>query len=804
MKTPVRALLLAALILLPLVPTAQAVGPETRWPAYNAGSDVNAIVIAREGRTIAAALAAPPYTTGGTAPTISCAATPSGLPTQPTPACARTDLIVLDHDHGYAQNLTYYDITKTPPTLPPGRSLVAVSRDGTAIASVGPEYQQTTNANRTRLYYSSIPAGGNWSTPGSFNRSIDLGSADAQSGGFVPDIVGLALSDDGRRVAVLYGFGDQYALRGWTFTGGSLNGAMNLSAPGIPRALAASGDLSRMIVAGQFPQGNLSYGGAHVLPFAQGTPLATWFETSANNTDTRSAASSRDGTVVAVSDVLGKVYVFHDATLQAPTVANATAQPANLSMSEDGSRLAAFATKSLVVLDTTSGATPLWNTTSGAQSISGVALSGTGGVVLVGGAGTGGAVVAYGEDDARPLWQIPGDTRAVAIDSAATRIAYAQRASIGAASVPHTLTMELAGGGRVSAQRIVTSPGNTSFEVTLRNDGGAAERVVFEESAPGVSIASAAPFIVRPGDVLRTNVTITIEAGLVGPRVFNVSARSLGSNAIDNVTLAIAPAPTLDVRLLVDSTDVIAQLGRTTESLLTIVNNGTGDANVTVRATQSVSGGVLWNLSLSEPSVTALRGTRTSVKVLMTPPANAENGTSASVDFTLEGPGIFDTARVVYRINPSLAVEVNATGVTKFISPGERAFYNVTVTNTGSLPRQFELFYTIASSDGRNWGVDMQTQTTRLEPLERRVMPVVIVAPADAQPDERVAVVVSARSLPETVNETLVTDNVTLYGIAVAPKVTSTTPVGNGVPGFVPLAAIAAFALVALLRRRPT
>lgn len=796
MKTSLRALLLAALFLLPLLPVAEAVGPEARpWSTYNALSQVTAVALAREGTTIAAATG-PALTSGSTA-------APGGLPPVPTPADSGslTDLIVLDHRYGFAQNLTYH----TEALPPPGRSLVAVSRDGTAVASVGIEYQQATSTQRTRLYYARIAADGNWSTPGAFNRSIDLGSvAGPQASGMVPDIAGLALSDDGRRVAVLYGFGDQYALRGWTFTGGSLNGAMNLSAPGTPRALAASGDLSRMVVVGQFPQGNFTYGGAHVLPFAQSTPLATWFETSANNTDARAATSSRDGTLLAIADGAGRVFVFHDAALASPAVVNATTQPANLTMSEDGTRLATFADRSLAVFDVTTGITPVWNTTSGAQAIAAVALNQTGGLVLVAGAGTGGALVAYGEGDTTPLWQLPGDTRAVAVDSAGTRVAYAQRAAIGAALIPRMISIELVGGGKVSAQRIVTSPGDSSFEVTLRNDGGGIERIVFEESAPGVSIPIVQPVSVRPGDIIRTNITIAVEAGLVGPRVFNVSARSLGSNAIDNVTLAIAPAPTLDVRLLVNETDVIAQLGQTTESLLTIVNNGTGDANVSIRATQTVSSGVLWNLTLSEPTLTALRGTRTSVKVLMTPPANAENGTSATVDFTLEGPGIYDTARVVYRINPSLEVEMNATGVTKFIEPGARAFYNVTVANTGSLPRQFELFYTIASSDGRNWGVDMQTQTTRLEPLERRTVPVLIVAPADAQPDERVAVVVSARSISETVNETIVMDNVTLYGIAVAPKVTSTTPVGNGVPGFLPIAAFAAIALVALLRRRPS
>lgn len=791
MKTTARALLLAALVLLPLVPSASAVGPEARPWTYNAGSDVAALALARDGTTIAAALATPTVASSGSTPSAGCSITPGGLPTGPR-QCAQTDLLVLDHEYGYAQNLTYYDITPDlagETALPPGRAHVAVSRDGTTIASLGREGQGP--EERFQLYYARTT--GNWSAAGAPNRTIDLGPTEEVV------LAGLALSDDGRRVAVLYGQGGQYVLRGFTYTT-ALQSAFEARAPGTPRALAATGDLGQFLVAGQFPQGNLTHGGAYLVPFGQSTPSASFFDTSANGTDVRGAAMSRDGSVVAVSDLAGNVRLFRDAALAAPVTLTAAAQPTNLTMSEDGARLVAYANTTMAVFDGVG--TPLWNVTVPGQAIAGVAMNRTGGLVVVGTSGTGGGVYAYSEDDARPVWQILGDTRAVAVDGEGKRVAYAQKSALAAVSVPRTISIELASGGKVAAQRVVASPGNTTFEVTLRNDGGATERVTFEEAAPGIDIAPASPIAVRPGDVLRANVTVSIDAGLVGSRVFNVSARSLTSGAIDNITVGVSPAPTLDVKLFVNETNVISRLGTTTETLLTIVNNGTADASVTLRATQTVSSGPLWNVTLGESSLTALRGTRTSVKVLVTPPPSGENGTASTVDFTLEGADVFSTARVVYRINPNLAVEVNATGVTRFIEPGARAFYNVTVTNTGSLPRDFDLFYTITSTDGRSWGVDMQSQVARLEPLGRRVLPVSIVAPADAQPDERVSVVVSARSLAETANETIVSDNVTLYGIAIPPKVVTTTPTGSAVPGPSALLALVGLALVAYLVRR--
>ncbi|HET6403054.1 MAG TPA: hypothetical protein VFH78_00275 [Candidatus Thermoplasmatota archaeon] len=784
-----RALLLLGLMLVPLLPLAEAAGPEPRpWAPYTAGVDVASLALAREGTTMFAGVRSPATPTPGT-----------GIPSVPTPGTTRLDSIVLDHEYGFARSYSVSTIA------PDGITHVAVSRDGSTIAALRRELVVTgqTEQSHLQLYYGRIAPNGNWSSGAQFERSINLGTVDTVSA------VGLALSDDGRRVAILLVQGTNYVLRGWAAGASSLDSAFELRQAGTPRALAASGDLSRMVVGGQFPRdANLTHGGARVFQFAQADAVAAHYDASANNTDVRSVAISHDGSVVAVGGGDGNLTLFRGArdALRSPaTLPLGAAAISNITMSEDGTRLATAIGTNVAALDITAAPRVLWNATVSGQNVTGLAMNRTGAIFVVGTGGTGGGVHAFSDVDGTLLWSIPGDTRAVAIDSAGTRVAYAQRAAIGAARIPRALTMDLATGGKIAPTQMVTVPGTASITVSLRNDGAALERVVFEESSPEVDVRADQEVVtVRPGSIVRTNLTLDVREGLVGQRVFNVTARSLTSGAVDNITVSVVPRPTLDVKLSVNVTDILAQPGQPSEFLVTIVNNGTGDAPVVVQAVQEVTAGPQWEVALSETQLTALRATRTSVKVTVTPPADAANGTAAFVTLTLAGQDIFDSARVTLRINPELKVEVNATGVTKLIEPGRRASYNVTVANIGSLARDFDVFYTIVASDSRNWGVEMPSEVVRLEPNARRTFPVTIVAPADALPQERVAVRVTARSIPEAENETIVSDEVTLFGIAVEPRITTTTTPSNGIPFLAPLAAVAALLVAALLpgRRR--
>ena len=784
------ALALVALMLLPLVPIAEAAGPEARgWSPYATSVEVASIALAGEGTTIFASVRAPPAPSTGTIPP-----SPPGVP---DPSVVRLDSVILDHDYGFARA---YNVNRVAPD---GVTHVAVSRDGTTIAALQREiiFSGTSQTAYLQLLYARIAPGGNWSAAPSFQRNITLGTAETTSA------VGLALSDNGGRVAVLLQEGTNYAFRGWSSSGASLDSAFELRRGGTVRDLAANGDLSRMVVVGQFPHAsNQTYGGALVHQFAQSEAIATYFDSSANNTDVRAATISRDGATVALGGGNGQLVVFHNArdALNAPsTLALGAGGLSNLSMSDDGSRLASAAGNGVAIVNLSGQPTLVWNATVSGQTVSGVALNRTGALIVVGTSGSGGGVHAFSDVDSTLLWSIPGDTRGVAINADGTRVAYALRTGVAGVRIPRLLTMDLVTGGKVAPTQIVTVPGTATVSVNLRNDGAALERVVFDETSPDVVVRSDPPIVtVRPGTIVRANLTIDVAAGLAGQRIFNVTARSLTSGAVDNVTLSVVPRPTLDVKLSVNTTDILAQPGQPSEFLVTIANNGTGDAGVVLAARQTVSSGPEWNVSLAETQLTALRGTRTSVKVVVTPPASATNGTAATIDLTLQGQDVFDTARVSLRINPELKVEVNTTGATKFIEPGKRASYNVTVTNIGSLPRSFDVFYAVVNSNNRNWGVDMAAQVVRLEPLATRTFPITITAPADALPQEFVAVRVTARSIPELQNETVVEDNVTLYGRAVEPRVTTTTTPSNGIPFATPLAAVVVLLFAALLSRR--
>lgn len=807
-----RALALAALILLALVPAVNAAGPETRpWSGYGTTSETAAIAMAREGTTIAVALREAQTSTPTTPDTIPL----PGLPGGTAPGGAATDLVILDHEYGFARNTS---VNPPPPqgtnevAVPQGRSHVVVSRDGTAVATLGIELGQTTQAGTgggpggnefLRLYYARVERGGNWSGTTLLEARVNLGNSDLA----LP--IGLTISDDGRRVVVLTSEGANYAIRGYELSGTTLATKFQRIGAGAPRSLASSGDLSRNLLVGQFAEGNFTYGGGKLFPFDQADPLATYLDTSANNTDARGAAISRDGSVRAIGGSEGRLYVFRSARdlLGSPAVhAMGGIGLGNLSMSEDGARLAASSGNLLSAVDLT-GVSPrtLWNATLGGQNATVPSLDRTGSLIVVGTSGTGGALYGFSDADAIPLWTVPGETRGATVDSAGSRVAYAQRASVAGTRIPHALTLDLVGGGKVTPQQTVTSPGQLNVAVSLRNDGAALERVVFEDASQDANVSSDPVVVnVRPGAIIPVNLTITVSPGLSQPRTFNVTARSLSSGLVDNVTISIAPRPTLDVKLFLNETSLLAEPGRPITVFLTVVNNGTGNANVGLRATQTVSTGAPWNMTVSETSFTAIRGTRSSITVIITAPTNVANGTSSEITFTLEGQDVFDSARLTLRVNPELKLEIRGDPPTRFLTPGQRGSFNVTVTNVGSLPRDVEIFRVTEQDSGRQWGITMDSPVVRLLPTSSRVIELEITAPANAQPDEFVGVRITAQTLPEpgVVNDTRVNESVTLFARVIAPKITTPTAENDGIPGPAPLALVAVLSLLALLLRR--
>lgn len=777
MKPAARALALAALFLLPLVPTAAAGVPEPRsWAPYDAVSEVAAVALASEGATLAAALRQALNAPAGTGV--------PGVPGAGSARVAQTDLAILATDSGFARNGT----TASPSPL--GRSHVAVSRLGDVVASLGNESRVgTPPAGALTLYYARVPQGAAWTVPPTADLAVRIDQTP----------VGLALSDDGNRVAVLTTDGANYTLRGFTFSGASLDSAFDIRAAGTPYGLAASRDLSRLVVAAQLPEGDNRYGGLLVYPFAQAQPLQVHHDRTANNTSFRSAGASADGARIVGGTADGRVVLLAaEPVVHKLGADNVTA----LAVSADGSRVSAAAGTTLGHFDATSGLRLLWNATL-ASPPANLALNQTGGILAVAVPGSGGGAFAYGDKDGQPIWRFQGDTRGVALNANGTEVAFAQRTFVSAARIPRAIVFEYPGGAKTGITQVAAANGTVRFELTVRNPGAAPERVVFEgPSDANLRVApDPAVVLVNPGAIERVLLNVTVGPGFTGSRVFNVSARAQGADLVDNATLSVAVESRAEISLFLNETEVLAEAGVTSTLLLGIINNGTRDAAVGLRATQSVSQGAPWNLSVERTSFNVLPGTRQSVRVMMTPPADVANGTSNRVTFVLEGPNVSEVRQVTYRINPKLSLEVNATGLVKFVEPGRTAFYNVTVKNTGSLARQFEAYYEVASTGGKDWPVEISTEPFRLEGGAQRQVPVRIVAPLDITQEDRTSIRVFVRSLPEQVNETVVAGNVTLYANYQAPRPTTTTPTGNAVPFPTPLLALAVAAIAATALR---
>src|SRR5581483_8630837 len=101
-------------------------------------------------------------------------------------------------------------------------------------------------------------------------------------------------------------------------------------------------------------------------------------------------------------------------------------------------------------------------------------------------------------------------------------------------------------------------------------------------------------------------------------------------------------------------------------------------------------------------------------------------------------------------------------------------------------------------TNGHVWPVDMLQDAFRLDPGQSRTLQVVVHAPGDVTPADHVAILIRARTVPETPNETYAEDNITLFAQAVAPPTPTPTSPAHAVP-FPPLPALVGLAVLAAL-----
>lgn len=795
-----RVLALAALLLVPLLaPLAAAEPPAAAsWSPYDATVIVNATALAKAGPTVGAALAPEPDASK------QCTAVAPAIPgvgeTPGTPSVTcKPDLVVVDVDHGGAFN-GVGNLGVGGQARAQGRSLVAVSRDGRTVASVGHDFstQQgaTPGAQPLKLYVDSVPAGSNFSAGPVTSRNVYVAGLEAR---------GLVLSDDGTRVAVLTDDAPNMTVRAYAVTAGSLDSVFALTLAGKAAALGADARLDSLYAAGTLPRGNDTVAGVVLVPFNGGRASASYLDPT-NNTVATSLDVTPSGGLVALGTSAGRLAALDGATLAMGgefLVGSAPIQA--LAVADDAKHAAAAVAGALTLLNLTSlQPASAWRATLDGQ-VNSLDFNATGAILVAGVNGTAGGFYAYGLDDATPFWSIPGDARTVAINDAGTFVAWAQGRVVHGQKLARAFSFEYPGGLKAGPARGLRAGSSTAFDLVLRNNGSAPETFAFSATPDAFLTVHAEPPLVdvRPGDTRHVSLVVTSAPPFLGTHTLNVTATALGSRATDNVAVSVAFQGVANVTFQVNQTEYLVTPGLPTSVLLSVVNNGTTSASVGLRTTQATSAGPAWGLEVDQTSFLVPQGSITTVRATLTPPASTANGTSDAVTFALEGPNVSDAVVLNFRVNPHLGVDIQATGRVKFVEPGKVASFNVTVLNNGSLVRDFTAFYDVTASSGRPWPVEMATEPFRLAPGETRTVAIKVLAPADAKPDERVSILVRARSVPLNVNESFVEANVTLFANAVAPPTTTpTTASSNPVPFPSLLAAAACIGLAALARRR--
>lgn len=739
MSPRAKASLALALLMLPLVPIGGAAEPvAATWSPFTAPQPINALDMAETSDTIAAALSAYTGRTGdGT-----CLPTEAGCVSSPQDAY---DLAILSVANGFVRASDDNEAVS-----PQGRTHVAVSADGTTVASVGTDPSVTSPSTAPVLYYNRAAQGSNFTTTPTSIRTNLAGTT-----------LGVAVSDDGRRVAVLSEVNSNTTVRGFTFTNGILASAFTFTTPGRPNALAASADLNRLVVVGMAPPSIPDRAVVHTLTYASGVSGTPWYAPLGTNL-TRVAVSP-SGDRWAAGGVNGTAVLFNAGITEPTAIPAGGGKIDAVRFSGDGSRLIVASNTTLMGFDATGAQlASKWNASLPAN-VNALDANHTGRIVA---AATSNGVYAYG-DDGRELWHVNGNSFAVDVNANGTAIAWAQTTRVFAAAIPRALTFAFENGEDQGTPRTITPGGNATYDLFISNNGAAHELVTF--SGPenlDVQVAfDPAVVTLAPGESRRVVATVTPGQLDAGSRSFNVSATSHTHDLVDDVTLAFTLASVVDVSMVVNVTDVLAKVGEEHELLVGIRNAGSKVVAVSLRAEQSPSAGDRWNLTIDPPSLTLAPNSITTVRITVTPPARAENGTSNAITFFLEGAEVADQARIVYRINPTLGVEITPAARVKYIEAGKDGTFNVTITNTGSLPRRFSAYYDVNETSGRAWGIDMPLDEFRLEPDQSRTLTIRVTAPVDAVPPDQLTFTVTARLVPEG-DEPVIRDTETLFANA--------------------------------------
>ncbi|HEX2022627.1 MAG TPA: hypothetical protein VHH36_07930 [Candidatus Thermoplasmatota archaeon] len=777
-----RALLLAALAL-PLASDALAAPPEkAAWSPQALPQRVAAVAVARDAVTIAAALDAP-------AQPGQCASNPlGGVPTT-TPQVQQYDLAIFTIDAG----LRATDACQGQGVVPGGRTHVEASADGRTVVSIGYRTEVGGQPNQLIVGYERTRGDDPFLDP-DVNKTYRVDG--------VP--LGLAVSDDGKRIlAMTQSDAVNFTVYGLFVEGDGLFLSFRKDIAGNGTAIAGSADLSRFVVGARVPVGNETHGAVQVYSFSP--PLVLAGRDVGLGVSVNDVAMTGDGARYAAALTDGRVLAFaYGAAGEPVSVSPAPGAAATrVAYSPDGSRLAAGAGGVLATYDAAMAS--VWSATLPGPAAS-LSLNQTGAVVLASVNASGGGVFAFGPTGAQ-FWSAPGAVPSAAINANATHLAYASGTQLVALRLPRGVSLEHPGGGDAGPARPVRPGEGTTFELTLRNNGSAPERVRLEGPRDLDVRVEFSPAVVdlAPDESVAILVNATPGQLVTGRRAFDVQAISLTSDRRDAATLEMELAAIVDVDLDVNVTEASAFPGQETAILLTVVNSGTRDVSVSLRAQQQPSGSGPWQVRIDPDALTLAPRSRTTVRVAVTPPESAQNGSANAVTYFLEGVDVADQARITYRVNPTVGLDFKAVSSVKFIGPGEAQTFNVVVRNTGSLPRAFRAYYDFNETSGLSWGIQMPTEEFTLDAGANRTLAVRVTAPAAAKPQDALRLDVTAELLPVG-DEAPLSQKITLFANVIELPPTTVGEDGGGEipgPGWALVALLAAVAALARRRRDP-
>ncbi|HHN94518.1 MAG TPA: hypothetical protein ENK17_07100, partial [Anaerolineae bacterium] len=207
----------------------------------------------------------------------------------------------------------------------------------------------------------------------------------------------------------------------------------------------------------------------------------------------------------------------------------------------------------------------------------------------------------------------------------------------------------------------------------------------------------------------------------------------------------------------------------------TLTNTGNGPDTFAVTCTHDLG----WDTQCAPASVDVAREATATVRVTVTPPADAVSGTVGTVTITATSQADGSTSAAVTDTTtvsqvPGVALAPDRSGTS---DPGQAVTYTHTLTNTGNGPDTFDLTQQAPSG----WTVTVAPNPVTLGPRAAQTISVTVMPPADAISDTVGTVVVTATSQADGSTSAAVTDTTT---VSLVPGVALSASHGDSaVPG---------------------